>query len=295
MRRVRTPILEVSYRDEGPADAPAVVLLHGFPYSFHCYDDVVPIVAEAGVRVIVPELRGYGGTRFLSSATIRSGEQAALGHDLLDLLDALGLSNAVLAGYDWGGRAACIVSALWPKRVRGLVTVNGYNLQNIAASGEPADPEQERRLWYQYYFQQERGRAGLTQNRDALCKLLWKLWSPTWAFDEATFRESAIAFQNPDFVDVAIHSYRHRFCNVAGDPRYAEIEARLARQPEIAVPTIAIQGADDGVHPTASSEAHAQHFSGRYERRLFEGVGHNPPQEAPERFAKAVLDVCGNE
>ena len=292
MRHIRTPLLEIACRDEGPRDAPAVVLLHGFPYSFRCYDELVPLLVGMGHRVIVPELRGYGGTRFLSGATIRSGQQAALGHDLLELLDGLQLRDAVLAGYDWGGRAACIVAALWPQRVRGLVTVNGYNLQNIAACGQPADPEQEQRLWYQYYFQQERGRLGLSQDRDAIARLLWKLWSPSWSFDEATFRESADAFRNSDFVEVAIHSYRHPFGNAAGDPRYADVEVALAKQPVITVPTIAIQGANDGVHPLNSTADHARHFTGGYERRVFDGVGHNPPQEAPKLFAQAVLDVC---
>ena len=291
MKCIRTRVLDVSYRDEGPADAPAVILLHGFPYSFRCYDGVVPILVDAGLRVVVPEMRGYGATRFLSPTTPRSGEQASFGADLRDLMDALKLKNAVLGGYDWGGRGACIVAALWPERVRGLVTVNGYNLQNIAKSGEPADPEQERRLWYQYYFHLERGRAGLTANRRKIARLLWEQWSPAWQFSNAEFDESATAFDNPDFVDVVIHSYRHRFGLVAGDPAYADIEARLAKQPSITVPTIAIQGADDGVNTVASSADHARHFTGSYEHRVFEGVGHNPPQESPERFAKAVLDL----
>lgn len=291
MKLVRTPVLDISTRDEGDANAPAVFLMHGFPYSYRCYDKVVPLLTAKGLRVIVPEMRGYGGTRILSPQTPRSGEQASFGCDLRDLMDALKIESAILAGYDWGGRGACIVAALWPERVRGLVTVNSYNLQNIAASGEPADPEQERRLWYQYYFNLERGRAGLAANRREIAKLLWKLWSPTWAFSDAEFDASAVAFDNPDFVDVVIHSYRHRYGLVAGDPAYAEIEAQLAKQPDITVPTIAIQGTDDEVHTITSSEAHAKHFTGRYERRVFEGVGHNPPQEAPELFAQAVLDV----
>lgn len=293
--RVKTSVLDIALRDSGPADAVAVVLLHGFPYSADGYEDVAEMLLATGQRVIVPDLRGYGGTRFLSSDTPRSGEQAALGKDLLDLLDALRIERAVLGGYDWGGRAACVVSALWPERVRGLVTCNGYNIQNIAASGAPADPEQEMRLWYQYYFHLARGREGLDRNRFALCKLLWKLWSPTWAFDDATYARSAAAFDNPDFVDVVIHSYRHRFGNVAGDPVYADMESRLAVQPTIAVPTISIQGADDGVTVASASEGHAQHFGGRYERRVLQGVGHNPPQESPRDFAEAVLEMCGHQ
>ena len=256
------------------------------------FDDVVAIVNAAGFRTIVPYLRGYGGTQFLSADTLRSGEQAALGQDLLELLDALRIRKAVLAGYDWGGRAACVVSALWPERVAGLVSCTGYNIQDIANSGRPADPEQEARLWYQYYFHTERGRNGLIQKRRALCRLLWKMWSPTWAFDDATFERTAASFDNDDFVDVVIHSYRHRTGSVAGDPRYASVEARLAAQPKIDVPAIVIHGADDGVAPHRGSEAHAKHFTAKYQRRVLPGVGHNPPQEAPQAFADAILELC---
>lgn len=291
-RRIKTPILDIAYRETGPAEAPAVVLLHGFPYSADGYHEVAPLIAAQGQRVIVPDLRGYGDTRFMSDETLRSGEQAALGKDLLDLLDALNIERAVLGGYDWGGRAACVVSALWPERVRGLVSGNGYNIQNIAASATPADPAQEMRLWYQYYFHLERGHNGLAANRTEFCKLLWTLWSPTWTFDDATYARSAAAFENSDFVDVVIHSYRHRFGSVAGDPAYADVEARLAKQPVISLPTISLQGADDGVNVAASSEGHAKHFSAFYERRVLAGIGHNPPQEAPRAFADAVLELC---
>ena len=291
-RRIKTPLLDIAYREIGPANGPVVVLLHGFPYSADGYVDVAAQISASGCRVIVPDLRGYGGTRFLSSDTLRSGEQAALGKDLLDLMDALQIERATLAGYDWGGRAACIVSALWPERVSGLVSGNGYNIQNIAASATPADPEQEFRLWYQYYFHSERGRNGLTENRYAFCKLLWKLWSPTWPFDEATYARSAKAFETDDFVDVVIHSYRHRFGSVAGDPAYADIQERLATQPHISIPTICIQGADDGVNIATSSEGHAKYFDGPYQRRVLAGVGHNPPQESPRAFADAVLELC---
>jgi pimeloyl-ACP methyl ester carboxylesterase len=222
---------------------------------------------------------------------MRSGQQAAVGKDLLDLLDALKLDKAVLAGFDWGARAACIVAALWPERVRGLVTCSAYQIQDIPNAGIPADPEQERRYWYQYYFHTERGRAGLTQNRDELCRLLWKLWSPTWRFDDATFARTAKSFDNPDFVDVAMHSYRHRYGSVAGDPIYEDIELRLAKLPTITVPTIAPHGADDDVHPQQASIGHEKYFTASYERRLFEGVGHNVPQEAPKEFARAVTDL----
>jgi pimeloyl-ACP methyl ester carboxylesterase len=266
-------------------------LRNGFPYDPRAFDAVVPILNAAGLRTIVPYVRGYGETRFRSADTMRSGQQAAVGHDALDLLDALGLQNAVLAGFDWGGRAACIVAALWPERVRALVSCGGYLIQDIARAGAPADPEQERRFWYQYYFNTERGRAGLAANRVALGRLLWKLWSPTWAFDEATYAATARSFDNPDFVDVVIHSYRHRFGTVAGDPRYDATEAKLAQLPKIAVPTIALQGAVGDVMPAKLSERHAQHFTGRYERRVLDNIGHNAPQEAPRAFAQAILDL----
>jgi pimeloyl-ACP methyl ester carboxylesterase len=285
-------VLDVAYEQSGPDDALPVLLLHGFPYDPRGFDDVVAIVNAAGFRTIVPYLRGYGGTRFLSGDTLRSGEQAALGQDLLELLDALGIPKAVLAGYDWGGRAACVVSALWPERAAGLVSCGGYNIQDIPNAYKPADPEQEARLWYQYYFHTERGRSGLIEKRRALCRLLWKMWSPTWAFDDATFDRTAASFDNSDFVDVVIHSYRHRTGNAAGDPRYAPVEAWLAAQPDIAVPTIALHGAVDGVTPVLMSESHRRHFTSAYQRRVLDNVGHNPPQEAPQAFADAVLQLC---
>ena len=287
-------MLDVAYEQSGPDGALPVLLLHGFPYDPRGYDDVVAIVNAAGFRTVVPYLRGYGGTRFLSADTPRSGEQAALGQDLLELLDALRIRKALLAGYDWGGRAACVVSVLWPERVAGLVSCTGYNIQDIANSGRPADPEQEAQLWYQYYFHTERGRNGLTRKRRALCRLLWKMWSPTWAFDDATFEQTVVSFDNDDFVDVVIHSYRHRFGSVAGDPRYASVEAQLAAQPKISVPAIVLHGADDGVIPHRGSEGHRKYFGGPYQRRVLAGVGHNPPQEAPQAFAAAILELCRN-
>ena len=292
LARVRTPVLDVAYEASGPAEGLPVLLLHGFPYDVRSFDAVVRIVNAAGFRTVVPYLRGYGDTRFLSSDTPRSGEQAALGQDLLELLDALGIQKAVLGGYDWGGRAACVVSALWPERVAGLVSCGGYNIQDIANSLKPADPEQEARYWYQYYFHTERGRNGLTEKRREISRLLWKMWSPNWAFDDATFDRSAASFDNADFVDVVIHSYRHRTGYVAGDPRYAPVEARLAAQPNIDVPTITLHGAVDGVTPVRGSEGHGKYFTGEYQRRVLENVGHNPPQEAPRAFADAVLELC---
>ena len=292
LTRIRTPVLDLAYEASGPAEGLPVLLLHGFPYDVRSFDAVVGIVNAAGFRTIVPWLRGYGGTQFLSADTLRSGEQAALGQDLKELLDALGIQKAVLGRYDWGGRAACVVSALWPERVAGLVSCTGYNIQDIPNSLKPADPEQEARLWYQYYFHTERGRNGLAQKRREISRLLWKMWSPTWGFDAATFDRTAGSFDNEDFVDVVIHSYRHRTGNAAGDPRYASVEARLAAQPKINIPTINLHGAVDGVTPVRASEAHGRYFTASYQRHVLENVGHNPPQEAPQAFADAILQLC---
>ncbi|MFO1085613.1 MAG: alpha/beta hydrolase [Reyranellaceae bacterium] len=290
-KRVRTDVLEVAYEEHGPANGPAVILLHGFPYDVRAFDEVAPPLAASGNRVLVPYLRGNGPTRFLSADTPRSGEQAALGHDLLQFMDALGIRRAALAGYDWGGRAACIVAALWPERVRCLVSCTGYNIQNIAASVEPVSAGQEHRFWYQYYFHTERGRAGLTRNRRDICRLLWTLWSPEWRFDEPTFEKSAVSFDNPDFVAVVIQSYRHRYGYAPGDPALLDIEARLAAQPKITVPTINLHGGHDGVGPAPASDRQAAFFSGPYERRLLPGIGHNVPQEAPAPTVAALQDL----
>ena len=291
MERIRTPSLEIACEISGPADGAPVILLHGWPYDPRTYDAMLAPLAAAGCRVIVPYLRGFGATRFLSSATPRSGQQAALGHDLIALMDALALPRAALVGYDWGGRAACIVAALWPQRVRCLVTGNGYNIQDIARSGVPASPEQEHRFWYQYYFHTERGRAGLAANRREFCRLIWRLWSPNWAFDEATFERTAPSFDNPDFVDVTIQSYRHRFGNAPGDPALAPIEQRLAARPTIAAPTIVLHGEANGVGPPETSAGHARFFTGPYQRRVIARAGHNLPQEGPEAVTAAALDL----
>jgi pimeloyl-ACP methyl ester carboxylesterase len=291
LARIRTPILDVAYEHSGPAGGMPAILLHGFPYDIRGYDDAVTILNAAGVRTIVPYLRGYGPTQFLSGATMRSGQQGALGQDLAEFMNALDITKAVLAGYDWGGRAACVVSALWPERVHGLVSCAGYNIQDLTRATTPADPEQEARQWYQYYFHTERGRNGLTQNRAALSKLLWRMWSPNWAFDDATFEKTAPSFDNEDFIDVVLHSYRHRTDSVAGDPNYAFVEAQLAAKPRISVPTIVLQGADDNVTTAKSSDTHARYFTSDYQRRVLPGIGHNPPQEAPQAFADAVIEV----
>jgi pimeloyl-ACP methyl ester carboxylesterase len=291
LKAIEAGALHVAYEEHGPADGTPVVLLHGFPYDVRAYDEVAPPLAAAGCRVIVPYLRGYGPTRFLSAGTLRSGQQAALAHDLRSLMDALDIGAAVLAGYDWGGRAACIVAALWPERARGLVTGNGYNVHDIPGSVRPLPPEDEQRMWYQYYFHGERGRAGLEQNRRELCRLLWRLWSPHWRFDDATYARSAASFDNPDFVAVVVHSYRHRFGLVPGDPALEDTERRLTAQPQIGVPAITLDGEGDGVTRAGGGRSHARHFSGRHERRVIPLVGHNLPQEAPREFTQAVLDL----
>jgi pimeloyl-ACP methyl ester carboxylesterase len=291
LKRVDAGVLSVAYEESGAADGATVLLLHGFPYDVHAYDDVAPLLVSAGCRVIAPYLRGFGPTRFRSAETPRSGQQAALAHDLLSFMDALAIQSGVLAGYDWGGRAACIAAALWPERARGLVSGCGYNIQDIPGSIKPQMPEYEFRLWYQYYFHSERGRAGLEQNRYELCKLLWRQWSPTWRFDEAGYARTAASFTNPDFVPVVIHSYRHRFALAPGDPAFEGTERRLAAQPKIATPTVVLHGSDNGVTPAAVSEGHARFFDGAYERRVIPRAGHNLPQEAPRDFAAAVLSL----
>ncbi|MBS4088571.1 alpha/beta fold hydrolase [Pseudomonas rustica] len=287
----KTASLTIAYEVHGPETGVPVILLHGFPYSPRAYDEIAPLLAAQGYRVIVPYLRGYGPTRFNDAKTLRSGQQAALAQDLLDLMDALSIEQATLCGYDWGGRAACIVAALFPERVRGLVTGDGYNLQDIPNSIRPLDPETEHRLWYQYYFQTPRGVEGLKQNRREFCELLWKLWSPTWSRSAERYPLSAPTFDNPDFVDVVIHSYRHRFMYVAGDSALESMEDLLTRQPAISVPSISLCGADDGVGPAPQEDEDAEHFTGFYERRVLSGVGHNIPEEAPEQTLKALLDL----
>ncbi len=293
IRQQAAGVLNVAYHESGAPAGPPVVLLHGFPYDVHAYDEVAPILAARGCRVIVPYLRGFGPTRFLSPQTPRSGQQAALGFDLLALIDALALDRPVVAGYDWGGRAACVAAALWPQRVRGLVSGgnDGYNIQDVAASDQPQAPEYELRYWYQFYFHSQRGRNGLERNRHPLCRLLWKLWSPQWRFDDATYDRTAASFDNPDFVDVVIHSYRHRYGLVPGDPALDDIERRLAAQPPITVPAIALHGAANGVLPDQAPPPRTRRFTGRYQRTVMPDIGHNVPQEAPQPFAQAVLSM----
>jgi pimeloyl-ACP methyl ester carboxylesterase len=291
LHHVDAGVLTIAYYEAGPSAGPPVVLLHGFPYDVHSYVDVAPMLAAAGCRVIVPYLRGYGPTRFRDAAAPRSGEQAAIGADLLALMDALAIPRAVFAGYDWGGRAACVGAALWPERCTGLLSANGYAIQDIANAMRPLPVERELGYWYQWYFQIERGRAGLAANRREIARTLWKLWSPTWHFDDACFERTVVAHDNPDYVEVAIHSYRHRYGLAAGDPGYAELQSRLAALPPVTVPAITLDGDADGVTPATDGSAHAARFTGGRVHRIVPGVGHNLPQEAPEAFAAAVLEL----
>jgi len=290
-RTVSTPMLDIAYEAAGPADGPTAVLLHGFPYDVRCYDEVAAVLADAGMRVVAPYLRGFGPTRYRSSDVMRSGQQGALGQDLIELLDALEIETAVVGGFDWGGRAACIAAALAPERVTGLVTVGGYNIQDIARSAEPAPPEAESAAWYTHYFLTERGRAGLERYTDELCGLLWRQWSPSWAGVAAAFAATAPSLHNPDFVATVIHSYRHRRAEAPGDPRYDLLEEALAATPAITVPTISLDALADGLGADDSS-VDAALFTGGFDRRELPGVGHNPPQETPDAFARAVLDVA---
>jgi len=295
LHSVRTSMLDMAYEAHGPAEGAPVILLHGFPYDPRAYDEIAPVLAARGCRVWVPYLRGYGPTRFINEQVMRSGQQAALAKDLLDFMDALGIAQATLAGYDWGGRAACIVAALRPERVRGLVTGDGYNIQDIGKSLTPRTPVTEHRLWYQFYFHTQRGVDGLTANRRELCKLLWSLWSPSWAEGPGLYDQTAASFDNPDFVEVVIHSYRHRFMYAPGDPALESIEQALALQPTISVPSISLCGADDGVGPPPEADDDVEHFSGFYRRQVLPGVGHNIPQEAPQATLDALLALLGEK
>lgn len=292
IRQIRAGVLDVGYYEVGPGNGPPVLLLHGFPYSLDSYVEVAPLLAARGCRVIVPHLRGHGTTRFLDRATPRSGQQGALGVDVVSFMDALKVPRAVLAGYDWGGRAACVVAALWPERCSGLVSVNGYLIQDIARAGMPLPPAVESGLWYQYYFQTERGRAGLTTNRREIARTLWLRNSPTWRFDEATLERHAAAFDNPDYVDVVIHSYRHRLGLADGYAAYRDAERRLASMPTIGVPTITLDGAADGVVPPTDGRASAARFTAARSHRVIPGAGHNLPEESPGAFADAAWELA---
>ncbi len=288
---VRTPTLEIGYEAHGDAARFPVILLHGFPDDVRAWDAVAPPLAAAGYRVLVPYLRGYGPTHFRDPAAPRMAQQAAIAQDLVDFMDALDLERVGLAGYDWGGRAACITAILAPERVRALVTIGGYNVQNTLAPPRPASAEEERALWYQWYFNTERGRVGLEQLRRPICRLLWREWSPTWHFDDATFDRTAPSFDNPDFVPVVIHSYRHRHGNAPSDPRFDEIERRLATRPPITVPTMVLHGADDAVSPPYRSAGHMALFPTGTARHIVAGAGHFMPREQPRAVVDALLTL----
>ena len=291
LEQIDAGVLSVGYAEAGPPQGPPVLLLHGWPYDIHSFVDVTPLLASAGYRVIVPYARGYGPTRFLSSTTVRNGEQAALAHDVIDLMDALRIQTAVLGGYDWGGRSANIVAALWPERCKGLVSVSGYLIGSQEAGKVPLPPKAEYQWWYQYYFATERGRAGYDKYRHDFARLIWQLASPKWNFDEATFERSAAALDNPDQVDIVIHNYRWRL-GAPGEARYEDLEKRLAAAPNITVPTITLEGDANGA-PHPEPAAYAKKFSGKYTHRTITGgVGHNLPQEAPQAFAQAIMDVA---
>jgi pimeloyl-ACP methyl ester carboxylesterase len=291
VQQIDAGLLDVGYVDLGPAEGPAVLLLHGWPYDIQSYADVAPVLAASGYRVVVPYLRGYGSTRFRSDETARNGEQAALAVDAIALLDALEIERAIVGGFDWGARTACIVAALWPERCDGLVSVSGYLIGSQAAGKQPLPPEAEQQWWYQYYFATERGRAGYDKYRREFAKLIWRTASPKWNFDDATFERSAASFDNPDHVAIAIHNYRWRLGLADGEAEYDELEKRLAEGPVITVPTITLEGDANGA-PHPDPGAYAAKFSGPYSHRTIEGgIGHNLPQEAPDAFSDAVLEL----
>ena len=293
LKTIRTDTLEIAYEENGETNGKPVVLLHGFPDDPRAWDGVVGPLTKDGFRTIVPYLRGFGPTRFLHADTLRSGQQAALAYDLNGLIEGLKLKQPILAGYDWGARAACTVAALWPAKVAGLVSIGGYNIESIIRDQVPASARQEYSGWYQWYFQTERGKAGLEQNRREICRLLWELWSPNWKFTDARFAETAGSFDNPDFVEIVIHSYRHRYGAAAGDPSLKAIERQLAGQPRINLPTIVLHGECDGVHPPGLSEGQEKLFSAHYERRVIPSAGHLLPREAPGAVTAAIRELAG--
>jgi pimeloyl-ACP methyl ester carboxylesterase len=291
LKQVDAGLLRVGYAEAGPPDSPAVILLHGWPYDIHSYVAVTPMLASAGYRVIVPYLRGYGTTRFLSAATMRNGQQAVLAVDVVALMDALGIGRAIIAGFDWGARTADVVAALWPERCKAMVSVSGYLIGNPKANQAPLPPPAELQWWYQYYFATERGRAGYERYRNDFAKLIWQIASPRWDFDDATFDRTARSFDNPDHVDIVIHNYRWRLGLAQGEPAYEDLERRLAEAPVITVPAITLEGDANGA-PHPDPAAYAGKFTGKYTHRLVAGgVGHNLPQEAPRAFTEAVVEV----
>ena len=291
-RSIQTPVLNIGFEETGSATGFPIILLHGFPDDVRAWDDVAPPLAAAGHRVLVPYLRGYGATRFRDAAAPRMAEQAAIGQDVIDFADALGLDRFAVAGYDWGGRAAAIAAALFPTRVRGVLLAGGYTIQDVFSPPRPAAPQAEAASWYQWYFNTERGRLGLTANRRPLCKLLWQTWSPTWHFSDATYDRTAVSFDNPDFVDCVIHSYRHRNLNAPGDPRFEAMERQLAARPRIEVPAVVLYGADDIVRPAPeASPAEIALYTKLIARRVVPGAGHFLPREKPSAVSSAMIEL----
>lgn len=291
LKQIDAGVLNVGYAEDGHSDGPPVILLHGWPYDIHSYVDVAPTLAERGFRVIVPYLRGFGSTTFLSDAEVRNGQQAAVATDVIALMDALDIPSAIIGGFDWGARSADIVAALWPDRCRALVAVSGYIIVNLEANLKPLPPQAEYGWWYQYYFATERGRQGYQENTHDFNELIWKNASPTWSFDDATYDRSAAAFANPDHVEIVIHNYRWRQSLAPGQPQFQELEDRLAAKPVITVPTITVSSDFDG--PAKDGKAYRQQFTGKYSHRVLDGIGHNVPHEAPRQFADAVIEVAG--
>jgi pimeloyl-ACP methyl ester carboxylesterase len=291
IKQINAGVLNVGYAEVGPADGPAVILLHGWPYDIHSFADVAPLLASKGYRVIIPYLRGFGSTRFLSDNTIRNGQQSAIAQDIIALMDELKIKKAIIGGFDWGARTAVIMAALWPERVKALVSVSGYIIVNLKANQQPLPPKAELGWWYQYYFATERGKLGYSKNRYEFNKLIWKLASPKWNFDDATFDRTAASFNNPDHVSIVIHNYRWRLSLAKGEPQYDHLEQKLFEGPVITVPAITIATDFDGT--AADGKAYAKKFSGKYSHRILNGIGHNVPQEAPQAFAEAVVEVDG--
>jgi pimeloyl-ACP methyl ester carboxylesterase len=292
LKQIEAGVLNVGYFDSGPTNGPVVLLLHGWPYDVHSYADVAPLLTEKGYRVIIPFVRGCGTTRFLSADTVRNGQPAAVARDVIDFLDALKIEKAVIGGFDWGARSANIVAALWPERCKAMVSVSGYLISGVAANKQPLPPAAEYQWWYQFYFATERGALGYDKYRHDFGKLIWKIASPKWAFDEATFQRTAASFDNPDYATTVVHNYRFRLGVADGEPKYADLEARIAERPVIKVPTITLEGDANGAPHFPDDSAYRDRFTGKYANRVITGgIGHNLPQEAPAAFAKAIIDV----
>jgi pimeloyl-ACP methyl ester carboxylesterase len=291
IKKIETESLVIGYREYGDVNDIPVILLHGFPYDINSYNDTSDILSKKNFRVFTPYLRGFGHTTFKDTSIMRTGQQGAIAKDVIDFMDALKIPKAIIAGYDWGGRTACIVSALWSERVLGLVSVGGYTIQNILGNKEPLPPNMEQLYWYQYYFHTERGGKGLAKYRKELCKILWTEWSPDWKFDDATFEKTAESYNNPDFIDIVIHSYKHRYGVAEGDKQYNSIERSLATTPAIKVPTIVLESGNDGFVNHFGFDDNREHFKGKYSQRIVYGAGHNLPQETPQEFANAIIEL----